>query len=290
MTAKPNNRPPSTVHRPPIKNMTYQTYKVTIEDKIAIVAFNRPDKANAMNKTAWIEMQQVFEDLDAKPEVRAIILAGEGKHFCAGIDLQMLMGDVTANGIKCEGRKREAFYHNVTKMQANVSAIEKCRKPVIAAVQNVCYGAGLDVITACDIRYCTESARFCIKEVDVGLVADIGVLQRMPKIVNPGMVAEMAYTGKVATAAEAKEMGLVSRVFDDKPKMMEAAIELAKQIASKPPLVIRGTKQMLLYARDNAVDKALDYQVLWNAAHIYSNDLQEAGMAFMQKREPVFED
>lgn len=270
--------------------MSYETYKVTIEDKIAIVAFNRPDKANAMNKTAWIEMQTVFEDLDANPTVRAIILAGEGKHFCAGIDLQMLMGDVTANGIKCEGRKREAFYHNVTKMQANVTAIEKCRKPVIAAVQNVCYGAGLDVITACDIRYCTANAKFCIKEVDVGLVADIGVLQRMPKIVNPGIVAEMAFSGKVANATEAKDMGLVSRVFEDKAMMMEAAIELAKTIASKSPLVVRGTKQMLLYARDNAVDKALDYQVLWNAAHIYSNDLQEAGMAFMQKREPTFED
>ena len=268
--------------------MTYQTYKVVINNNIATVSFNRPEKANAMNKIAWGEMQQIFEDLDANPEVRVIILAGEGKHFCSGIDIQMLIGEIQGNDIKCEGRRREYFFKNVGKLQANITAIEKCRKPVLAAVHNICYGAGLDVITACDMRYCTEDAKFSIKEVEWGLVADVGVLQRLPKIIHSGIVSELAFTGRVMESKEAKEVGLVNKVFADKEKMITGVLQIAETIAEKSPLVIRGTKENILYARDHTVENSLNYQVLWNAAMIFSDDLQEAGMAAMQKRKAIF--
>ncbi|MEZ4883503.1 MAG: crotonase/enoyl-CoA hydratase family protein [Chitinophagales bacterium] len=268
--------------------MTYETYKVSIENHIAVVSFNRPNKANCLNQKGWEELQQVFEDMDANPEVRVVVLTGEGKHFCAGIDTSMLMDNVQHKGIKCEGRRREAFLIGTGKLQRNVTAIEKCRKPVIAAIHKACVGGAIDIITACDMRYATTDSYFSIKEIDWALVADLGTLQRLPKIINPSIAAELAYTGRQFDAAEAKEMGLVGQVFEDKEQMMQHVMDIATTIASKSPLCIRGTKQMLLYTRDHTVEEALNHQVLWNAAMIYSDDLMEAGMANMQKRKPTF--
>ncbi|MDB4285732.1 crotonase/enoyl-CoA hydratase family protein [bacterium] len=267
--------------------MEYKTYKVTLEGHVAHVAINRPEKANALNQTAWEELQQVFEDLDANKEVRAIVLSGEGKHFCSGIDLGMLMEQASQKE-KCEGRKREAFYHSTAKLQDRINAIEKCRKPVIAAIHKACVGGGVDVVSACDMRFCTDDAFFSIKEVDVGLVADLGTLQRLPKILNPGIVAEMAFTGRNVEGAEAKEIGLVNRTFSDKETMMEEVTKLAQMIAEKSPLVVRGIKENLLYSRDHSVDDSLKFQVLWNSATIISDDLMEAMQSSMQKRKPEF--
>ena len=268
--------------------MNYQTYKVTLENHIATVAFNRPEKANCLNQKAWDELQTVFEDMDANPEVRVIVLMGEGKHFCAGIDIAMLM-ELASSPIKCEGRKREFFLQKVSQMQENISAIEKCRKPVLAAIDNACLGAGVDIITACDMRYGTEKSYYSIKEIDWGMVADIGTLQRLPKIINSGVAAELAFTGRQFDGKEAHQIGLLNNTFTNKKEMMEHVMEVAKTIASKSPLSIRGIKKMLLYTRDHSVNEALKYQGVWNAAMIISDDLMEAATANMMKRKANFE-
>ncbi|MFK7933196.1 MAG: crotonase/enoyl-CoA hydratase family protein, partial [Saprospiraceae bacterium] len=235
-------------------------------------------------------MKLIFEELDATPSVRAIVLTGEGKHFTAGIDVCMLMDVTQYQGDGCESRKREAFNKNLQHLQDCVSAIEKCRKPTLAAIDNACIGGGIDISCACDMRYATEAAYFSIKEIDWGMVADLGTLQRMPRIVPYAIVAELAYTGRKFGAQEAQQIGFVNRVFPDKDALMEGVMELAQMIAAKSPVSIRGTKEMLLYTRDHDVNDALNYQKVWNAAMIMSQDLMEAGMANMQKRKAEFAD
>jgi len=269
--------------------MNYDFFKVDIENHIAVVSFNRPAKANSLHLPAWDEMQAIFEALDEHEEVRAIVLAGEGKHFCAGIDLETLMGLQNFNKIKCEGRKREAIRKFILKLQANINAIEKCRKPVLAAIHKACLGGGLDIVAACDMRYCSADAYFSIKEIDLGLVADIGSLQRLPTILTSGIVAEMAFTGRNVSGQEAKEIGLVNNCYETQEALMEGVMGIAKMIATKSPLSIRGIKEVLLYKRDNTVDNSLNYMAAWNASMILSNDLMEAFQASMQKKEPQFE-
>lgn len=268
--------------------MEYNQYKVSIENHIASVAFNRPHKANSLNEEAWMEMKTIFETLHKDPEVRVIVLSGEGKHFCAGIDLSMLM-DISQFSESCEGRKRERVREKIIFLQDCITAIEKCRKPVLAAIHGSAVGGAVDIISACDMRYCTNDAYFSIQEINLGLVADIGTLQRLPKIINPGIMAELAYTGRKVFGAEAKEIALVNRVYDDKESMMEEVMGIAKEIATKSPLCIRGTKEILLYTRDHTVDESLNYMVAWNASMLLSNDIFEAMAAYMQKRTPEFE-
>lgn len=269
--------------------MTYTAFQVTIENHIAHVRFNRPDKANSLNRKAWEEMQEIFESLGKNPDARVIVLSGEGKHFCAGIDLELLMSMQQFHSINCEARKREKVREFIFMLQKSITSIEKCGKPVIAAIHSGCIGGGVDIVAACDMRFCTDDAYFTIKEVDLGLVADIGTMQRLPTILNPGMMAEMAYTGRKVFGEEADRIGLVNRRFSDKEKMMEDVMKLATTIASKSPLVMRGTKEMLLYKRDHTVDDSLNYMTAWNAGMLFSNDLMEAFAATMERREPKFE-
>lgn len=268
--------------------MTYETFKVSIENHIAHVAFNRPDRANSLNQKAWEEMKTIFEALDENPDVRVVVLSGEGKHFCAGIDLQMLMdiGGFQQKG--CEGRKREQFIKNLQFLQDSVSSIEKCRKPVLAAIQKACVGGGVDIASVCDMRYCTDDAYFSVKEVDMGLVADIGTMQRLPKIIPYGICAELVYTGRKVFGPEAKEIGLVNRNYADYEIMMKEVMQLAATIAAKPPIVIRGTKHILQHTRDHSVEEGLKYIQVWNAAMIFSDDLVESFQATMEKRKPVY--
>ncbi len=268
---------------------TYNQFKVSIENHIANVSFNRAHKANSLNDEAWREMKQIFESLHKNPEARVIVLTGEGNNFCAGIDLKMLMnvGQFTA---KCEARKREQLREFIFHLQDCISAIEKCRKPVIAAIHGNCIGGAVDIISACDMRYTTEDATFCIQEINLGLVADIGTLQRLPKIIQPGIMAELAYTGRKFYGQEAKEIGMCNRVYKDQASMMEDVMGIAKTIATKSPLCIRGTKEILLYTRDHSVEESLNYMTAWNASMLLSNDIFEAMAAYMQKREAVFED
>lgn len=270
--------------------MEYQSFTVQINDHIAEVAINRPDKANALHLPAWEEMRHIFEDLNERPEVRAIILRGAGKHFCAGIDLATLMDLQKFTAIKCEGRKREALRNFILNLQDTITALERCRKPVLAAIHRACVGGGLDIVSACDMRYCTEDAYFSIKEIDLGLVADLGTLQRLPQILSPGLVAEMAYTGRKVVGPEAAQIGLVNRCFASREEMLEAVRQTAQMIASKSPLCIRGIKEVLLYKRDHSVTDSLNYMAAWNASMFFSNDLMEAFQANMEKRKAEFID
>jgi enoyl-CoA hydratase len=266
-----------------------QTLKLSIENHIAVVTINRPEKVNALNQTAWDEIEAVFNELDENPAVRVIVLeGGESKHFCAGIDLGLLMS-VSLNDIDCDGRKREKLRKNVLSLQAPINAIENCSKPVLAAIHGGCIGGGIDLVCACDMRYCSNDAYFTIKEIDMGMVADLGTLQRLPKLIGDGLVREMAYTGRNVEGLEAEKIGIVNRSFVDKETMMIEVMKIAKMIAQKSPISIRGTKHILLHTRDNSVADGLQYMATWNAAMLLSSDLKEAFEAKMLKREAKFE-
>ena len=267
----------------------YKSFKVSIENKIASVAFNIPLKANSLNKDAWQEMHEIFDKLSGDKKVRVIILSGEGNHFCAGIELETLMNLQTGEESDDAG-VREGIRKFIYFLQNSISAIEKCRKPVIAAIHNGCIGGGVDIVSACDIRYCNDDAYFTIKEVDLGLVADIGTIQRLPTIINPGIMAELAYTGRKVYGPEAEKIGLVNKSFSSKEEMMSEVMKIASTIAKKSPLVIRGTKEALLYKRDHTVKDSLDQIAIYNSAMLLSDDLMESFQAFMLKKEPEYKD
>lgn len=271
--------------------MDFKNLLLSIENKVAHLTINRPDKANSMNELAWKELKEALDYCNDTPEVRAIIFSGAGeKLFCGGIDLTLLMTINEKTNSKCDGRKREQFRKLVLDFQDVVSTFEKIDKPVLAAVHGGCIGAGLDMISAMDIRYCTKDAYFCIKEIDLGMVADIGTLQRLPKIISDGLSRELAYTGRNLTADEALKCGLVNNVYETKEDMLQAVTEIALKIASKSPLSVRGTKRNIVFSRDHSVNESLEFMANWNAAQFYSNDLLAAFQASMTKQTPTFED
>jgi len=271
-------------------SMEFETLTVTLDQHIATVRMNRPDKANAMNLAMWHELRRAFEWVDATPEARVAVLEGEGKSFTSGIDLQMMMGLGAQIQNDCEGRMREALRRTVLDLQDTLTSLERCRKPVLAAIHGACIGGGIDLISCADMRYCSGDAFFSIKEIDIGMVADVGTLQRLPKLIGEGMVRELAYTARRFDAAEARAMGLVNRVYDTREALREGVMEIAATIAAKSPLGIRGTKEMITYARDHTVADGLNYVATWNAAMLLSDDLQQAMMASMGKQAPTFRD
>ncbi|MCW5644436.1 MAG: crotonase/enoyl-CoA hydratase family protein [Rhodoferax sp.] len=268
--------------------MSYKTLTVSLDRHIATVRLNRPEKANAMNADMWQEIRQAFRWVDETPDARVAILEGEGKLFTAGIDLEMMMGVGPSIQNDCEGRMREKLRRLILDLQDSLTAIERCRKPVLAAIHGYCLGGGVDLACACDMRYCSSDAQFSIKEIDVGMTADVGTLQRLPKLIGEGMVRELAYTGRRFSAAEAREMRLVNQVFDSREALQAGVRELAATIARKSPLSIRGIKEMVTYARDHSVADGLNYVATWNAAMLLGDDIQEAMMANMGKRKPAF--
>jgi enoyl-CoA hydratase len=270
--------------------MNYETLSVSLEQHIATVRLNRPEKANAMNMPMWQEIRKAFQWADSTAEVRVVILEGEGKLFTAGIDLQMMAGLAGQIANACDGRAREAMRRVILDLQDTLTSLERCRKPVLAAVHGACVGGGIDLITCADMRYCSSDAYFTIKEIDIGMTADVGTLQRLPKLIGEGMARELAYTGRKVDAAEAREIHLVNRVFESREALREGVLEIAASIAAKSPLAIRGTKEMITYARDHSVADGLNYIATWNAAMLMSNDLQEAMMANAGKRAAAFKD
>lgn len=269
--------------------MKYLT--LTVENKVAHLTINRPEKANSMNEESWIELKKALLFCDETPEIRAIVFSGAGeKLFCGGIDLTMLMSTNEKTNDKCDGRKREKFRKLLLDFQDIISTFEKISKPVLSAIHGGCIGAGLDMISATDMRYCTKDAYFCIKEIDLGMVADIGTLQRLPKIISDGMSRELAYTGRKLTADEALKCGLVNNVFENKTELLKTVTSIAELIASKSPLSVRGSKRNIIFARDHSVNESLEYMANWNAAQFYSNDLMAAFQASMTKQTPIFED
>lgn len=267
-----------------------ETLSLTLQDHIATVRLNRPDKANAMNAAMWQDIRRAFEWVDATPEARVAVLVGEGKYFTAGIDLQLMAGLGTQIADDCEGRAREKLRRLILDLQDTLTSLERCRKPVLAAIAGGCIGGGIDLITCADMRYASSDAFFTIKEIDIGMVADVGTLQRLPKLIGQGITRELAYTGRNFDAAEAHSMGLVNRVFESREALYAGVQQIAASIAAKSPLSIRGTKEMLNYARDHSVADSLNYIATWNAAMLQSKDLMEAMSANMAKRAPGFKD
>lgn len=258
-----------------------------LKDGIFHVELNRPKKLNAMNWTFWLELRQVFDALALNGDCRAIVLSARGKGFSAGLDIMDPQNqpphadDAARRGLK--------FMTHVKPMQDAMSSVESCLKPTIVVVHGVCVGGAVDLITAADIRLCTEDAVFCIKEAKIGLAADVGTLARLPKIVgNDSLVRELALTARDFSAQEAKGFGLVSRVLPTFESALEDAIAVAGQIAENSPVAIVGTKQNLNYARNHTVQDSLEYVQIWNAAMLQTDDLPAAVTASMQKTKAQF--
>ena len=269
---------------------TYQTLHVEIEGAVARVELNRPDKGNCLDGVMWRELKDVFEVLDAQSEIRAIVLGGRGKHFSTGIDLDFLLSMRRDLQSRAEGRKAEYLRRFIFDLQDSVNAVERCRKPVLAAVQGFCLGAGVDVVAACDMRYATPTTRFSVKEVDLAIVADLGSLQRLPGIVGQGVARELAFSGRMFKGEEALAMGFVNRLFPKTEELSAGVTALAAELTAKSPLTLRGIKDTLNFSRDHTVSEGLEYVAQRNAAMLLSEDLDEALAAYLEKREARFKD
>ena len=284
--------PTSAIGQNDAKNTALElsTLRVTLDNHVATVRLNRADKANAMNAAMWQEIRQAFDWVDTTAAVRVAVLQAEGKLFCSGIDLAMMMQMPAQIADDCEGRQREKLRRVILDLQDSLTSLERCRKPVLAAIHGACIGGGVDLVVCADMRYASSDASFAIKEIDIGMVADVGTLQRLPKLVGQGITRELAYTGRKLGAAEAQSIGLVNRVFDSREALYAGVHEIAAQIAAKSPLSIRGSKEMLNYARDHSVADGLNHVATWNAAMLQSDDLMAAMMAGMSKQQPQFKD
>lgn len=269
---------------------SFTTLSVSLENQIAHIRLNRPERANAMNEAMWRELHEVMRWLDGEATARVGVISGNGAHFCAGIDLSMLMAIQGRIQDDCHGRQAEKLRGLIVELQDSLSAIERCRKPVIAAIHGSCVGGGLDLVAACDLRYGSADARFCLKEVDLGIVADVGVLQRLPKIIGDGRTRELAFTARMVDGEEAARMGLLNACLADPAAMLETALQVAATIAAKPPLTVRGIKDNLNFARDHSVQEGLRYVASWNAAMLMSKDLEAAAMAHISGQPPRFRD
>jgi enoyl-CoA hydratase len=269
--------------------MNYETLAVSLADGVADVVLNRPDKSNAMNRQMWDDIRDVMRKLDVTPEARVVVLSGAGKHFNAGIDLAML-SRITHTAAGPGGHEREELRRAILDLQDVITSLETCRKPALAAIHGACIGGGVDLICAADMRYCSADAQFVIKEIQLGFVADVGTLQRLPKLIGDSMARELCYTGRPVAGAEAKAIGFVNRCYGSRDELTAGVGEIARSIADKSPLAVRGTKEMLLYTRDHSVADSLHYMAIWNAALLQSDDLGEAFAAFKSKRPPKFKD
>lgn len=267
----------------------YRTFLVDSTDNIAHVQINRPEKLNAMNADFWREIIEIFKWINDSESVRVVVLSGAGAHFSSGIDLSLLASLASEMG-KDVGRNARLLRRKILQMQASFNAVEQCPKPVLAAIHGYCIGGAVDLIAACDMRYAAQDAQFCIKEVDMGMAADVGTLQRLPRIIGDGMLRELAYTGRMLAAEEARSLGLVNRLYSDPQSLLAGVMIVAREIASKSPLAIEGTKQMIGYMRDHRIDDGLDYVATWNAAMLQSSDLRLAMAAHLSKHKPQFPD
>jgi len=266
--------------------MGYQHLEIETEGHVATLWLNRPEKRNAFSEDMWTDIPRAMADLIADATVRVIVVAGRGTTFCVGIDINMLAGLQPTGDSQAEANLN--LYDTIRRLQKTNSVFARSAKPVIAAVHGYCLGQGVSLISACDIRLASADASFSIRETRLGIVADVGALQRLPGIVGAGHLAELAFTGKDIDAARAKDIGLVNDVYPDQDTLMKATYELAAEIAANSPLAVSGVKKILAANDGRTVDEALDYVAQRNSSFLMSNDLMEAISAFMEKREPDF--
>lgn len=269
---------------------SYKSLRIERTGAVAELILTGPGKGNAMGPDCWRELPEVARELDADGSVRAIILRGSGSHFTYGLDVPA-MSEVLAPLLfgEDDAALRTELLALIGRMQEATEGLARCRKPVIAAIHGWCIGGGMNLAAACDFRLCSQDARFSLREVKLAIVADVGALQRLPRLIGEGFTRELAYTGGDIDAARALGMGLVNEVFLTPDALLAAARERAQQIAANPPLVVQGCKQVLEYCADKSVADGLRFVSVWNSAFLRSKDLAEAFAAFLEKRPPNFQ-
>jgi len=273
--------------------VTYTCFEVETTNHLAHVRMVRPERANSMIPEFWQELPEIIDQLSAGGDARVIVLSAEGRHFCSGMDLSVFAGNNNVSNqeqAKHGSRQRAGFRSTALQLQRTFSCMEESRLPILSAIQGACIGGGIDMVSATDLRYATNDAFFCIQEINIGMTADVGTLQRMPRFVPEGVVRELAYTGRNMSAAEAKERGFVNEIYGDQDEMLEAVFEIAGEIASKSPMAIWGTKRTLNYGRDHSVADGLEYIATWNAAMFDTDDMAEAFRASTENRDAEFPD
>jgi len=276
-----------------------ECFDLELKDHVAHLRLSRPQALNSMTPAFWRELPAIVNRLSDEGEARAIVLSSTGKHFTAGMDLAVFQGDGGVANAQAEsgagarsleaGRARSSMRQSALVFQESFNALERARIPVLAAIQGGCIGGGVDLISACDARYCTADAFFCIQEINIGLTADVGTLQRLPRLVPEGVVRELAYTGRRLTAQRAQQVGLVNEVFPTHDALLEGVSAIAREIAEKSPLAVWGSKEMLNYTRDHSIADGLNYIATWQAGMFFGGDMAEAFAAKQAGRKPSFQ-
>lgn len=272
-----------------ISDQKLTCFKLHIKDHIAHIQLSRPLEMNTMNKAFWKELPELLRALDDQSLARVIVLSSTGKHFSAGMDLGVFMSGDAVPLTGDPGRMAENLRRVVMQLQASLSSLEEVRIPVLVAIHGGCIGGALDLVCAADCRYASEDAFFTIKETELGMTADVGTLQRFPKLVAPGLVRELAYTGRKFTALEAQEMGFVNRVYPDHESLIAGVLEIAKSIAKNSPLAVAGCKEMINYSRDHSVEDSLKYMATWQAGMFRPNDMMKGFAAKQQQTQAKFD-
>ncbi len=274
--------------------MNYKSFKYSSEEGIGHLVLNKGEDLNKMTMNFWYELPKILDEIDRDASLRVLILSSTGKHFCAGMDLKNFgtLGNDSEKKTNVPDKARigENLYRVAKELQDMLSKLEKLRIPVLAGIQGGCIGGGLDLVTAADMRFASKDAFFCIQEINIGMAADIGTLQRLPRVIPEGKVRELAYTGRRMPAEEALEAGLVNKVYESHEEMVAGIKEMATVIASKSPLAVYGTKAILNFSRDHTIAEGLEYNALWSGAMLPQEDMAEAMMSNMEKRDPEFED
>ncbi|KAJ6082835.1 hypothetical protein N7467_006970 [Penicillium canescens] len=274
-------------------NFEYFTVRFPIDHQyVAHVEINRPDRLNAFVEAMWLNLAQIFNKLSSDPSVRAIVLSGAGeKAFTAGLDVKAASEGLLSSETKNDpARKAALLRRHIAEFQDCITAVERCEKPVVVALHGFSLGLAIDIATATDVRVCAKDTRFAVKEVDIGLAADIGTLSRLPKVVgNYGWVKEVALTAREFGAEEALRVGFVNAVYDNRQATIAAAFKMASLIAKKSPVAVQGTKEILNYSRDHSVQDGLRYTSVWNSAALQTQDVPAALLSGLKKRTPTFE-
>ncbi|MEB2336074.1 MAG: enoyl-CoA hydratase-related protein [Burkholderiales bacterium] len=268
--------------------MTDRHFRLEIADRVARLTLDQPARMNAMSPSFWRELDAILDTLQREAPARALVLDASGKHFCAGMALEAFGSAIAPDESSAASRANIAPL--LAGMQRTFDRLAELRMPVLAAIQGACIGGGLDLVCTADMRYCTRDAFFCVQEINIGMAADLGTLQRLPRLIPEGMARELAYTGRRLPAERALSLGLVNEVFDDTDAMLAGVMQIAREIASKPPVAIWATKQAIDYARDHSVADGLR-QMGWLQSGLWDTAaVAEAIRARAEKREPVFAD
>jgi len=266
----------------------YTTLAINIVEQIAHIQLCRPSELNSMNVAFWTELPRAVKQIDDAAMARVIVISAQGKHFSAGMDLSVFQN--MGSSFKGEpARRAEKQRRHILDLQDAFNALEAARMPVLVATQGGVIGGAVDMISACDSRYCTEDSFFCIKETEIGMTADVGTLQRLPHLMPQGLVRELAYTGRKMMSDEAKSCGLVNHVYCDQDTMLKEVMNIARTIASHSPLAVAGCKEMINYSRDHSVADSLNYMATWQSGMLQMPDVMEAMSAGKEKRMPIFE-